>query len=135
MARVGLTDQALLEPGAGQQPGNANNQNTRQNPPGRNNPGTSGQGGNQPSANQPAQNNNKRSPGTSGQGGNQPSANPGGGPGPNRLPMTVTTQMYIGERWEVVFRHDALAVQAYTSAPLRHESYHVEFPPDAVWVF
>jgi iron(III) transport system ATP-binding protein len=59
----------------------------------------------------------------------------GGGPGPNRLPMTVTTQMYIGERWEVVFTHDALTVQAYTSAPLRHESYHVEFPPDAVWVF
>jgi iron(III) transport system ATP-binding protein len=59
----------------------------------------------------------------------------GGGPGPNRLPMTVTTQMYVGERWEVMFTSDALSVQAYTSAPLRHESYHVEFPPDAVWVF
>jgi len=59
----------------------------------------------------------------------------GGGPGPNRLPMTVTTQMYVGERWEVVFTRDDLTVQAYTSAPLRHESYHVEFPPDAVWVF
>jgi iron(III) transport system ATP-binding protein len=59
----------------------------------------------------------------------------GGGPGPNRLPMTVTTQMYIGERWEVVFTCEALTVQAYTTAPLRHESYHVEFPPEAVWVF
>jgi len=59
----------------------------------------------------------------------------GGGPGPNRLPMTVTTQMYLGERWEVVFTSEALTVQAYTSAPLRHESYHVEFPPEAVWVF
>jgi len=59
----------------------------------------------------------------------------GGGPGPNRLPMTVTTQMYIGERWEVVFACEGLTVQAYTSAPLRHESYHVEFPPEAVWVF
>src|SRR5438128_9596376 len=57
----------------------------------------------------------------------------GGGPGPNRLPMTVTTQMYVGERWEVVFTCEALTVQAYTTAPLRHESYHVEFPPDAVW--
>jgi len=59
----------------------------------------------------------------------------GGGPGPNRLPMTVTTQMYLGERWEIVFTSEALTVQAYTSAPLRHESYHVEFPPEAVWVF
>lgn len=59
----------------------------------------------------------------------------GGGPGPNRVPMTVTTQMYVGERWEVVFTRDALTVQAFTSAPLRHESYHVEFPPDAFWVF
>jgi len=31
-----------------------------------------------------------------------------------------------------VFTREGLA---YTSAPLRHESYHVEFPPDAFWVF
>ena len=59
----------------------------------------------------------------------------GGGPGVNRLPMKLSTQMYVGERWEVVFARDALTVRAYTSAPLRHESYHVEFPPDALWVF
>jgi iron(III) transport system ATP-binding protein len=59
----------------------------------------------------------------------------GGGPGPNRVPMTVATQMYVGERWEVVFTREGLNVLAYTSAPLRHESYHVEFPPDAFWVF
>ena len=59
----------------------------------------------------------------------------GGGPGPNRVPMTVATQMYVGERWEIVFTRDGLNVQAYTSAPLRHETYHVEFPPDAFWVF
>jgi len=59
----------------------------------------------------------------------------GGGPGANRLPMKLATQMYVGERWEVVFVREALTVRAYTSAPLRHESYHVEFPPDAVWVF
>ncbi|HEY7379088.1 MAG TPA: ABC transporter ATP-binding protein [Steroidobacteraceae bacterium] len=59
----------------------------------------------------------------------------GGGPGPNRLPMTIATQMYIGERWEVVFRRGDLTVHAYMSAPLRHESYHVEFPTDALWVF
>jgi iron(III) transport system ATP-binding protein len=59
----------------------------------------------------------------------------GGGPGPNRVPMTVATQMYVGERWEVVFTREGLNILAYTSAPLRDESYHVEFPPDAFWVF
>jgi hypothetical protein len=49
--------------------------------------------------------------------------------------MKLATQMYVGERWEVVFTRDALTVRAYTTAPLRHESYHVEFPPDALWVF
>jgi iron(III) transport system ATP-binding protein len=59
----------------------------------------------------------------------------GGGPGSNRLSMRLLTQMYVGERWEVVFVCEGLTVRAYTSAPLRHESYHLEFPPDALWVF
>ena len=59
----------------------------------------------------------------------------GGGPGPNRIPMTLKTQMYLGERWELVFIKDALSVRAYTSAPLKHEFYHVEFPPQALWIF
>ena len=59
----------------------------------------------------------------------------GGGPGPNRIPMTLKTQMYIGERWEILFVKDALAVRAYTSAPLKHEFYHAEFPSHALWIF
>ncbi len=59
----------------------------------------------------------------------------GGGPGPNRIQMKVATQMFLGERWEMVFVKDALTVRAYGSAPLRHESYHVEFPPEALWIF
>ena len=59
----------------------------------------------------------------------------GGGPGPNRLLMTLKTQMYLGERWELVFAKDALTVRAYATAPLRHEFYHVEFPSTALWVF
>jgi len=59
----------------------------------------------------------------------------GGGAGANRLPMTLAAQTCLGERWEVVFVRDELTVRAYTSAPLRHESYHVEFPPDDLWVF
>jgi iron(III) transport system ATP-binding protein len=59
----------------------------------------------------------------------------GGGPGPNRVLMALKTQMYIGERWELVFVKDAASVRAYTSAPLRHELYHVEFPAEALWIF
>ena len=59
----------------------------------------------------------------------------GGGPGPNRVLMGLKAQMFIGERWELVFVKDTLSVRAYTSAPLKHEFYHVEFPPAALWIF
>jgi len=59
----------------------------------------------------------------------------GGGPGPNRVLMGLKAQMFIGERCELVFVKDALSVRAYTSAPLKHEFYHVEFPPAALWIF
>ncbi len=59
----------------------------------------------------------------------------GGGPGPNRIPMTVKAQMYIGERWEVLFVKDALSVRTYMASPLKHEFYHVEFPAHALWIF
>jgi iron(III) transport system ATP-binding protein len=59
----------------------------------------------------------------------------GGGPGPNRMLMTVKAQMYIGERWELLFTKDELAVRTYVSAPLKHELYHVELPPQALWIF
>jgi iron(III) transport system ATP-binding protein len=59
----------------------------------------------------------------------------GGGPGANRIPMTLKTQMYIGERWELVFVKDELTVRTYMTAPLKHEFYHVEFPAHALWIF
>jgi iron(III) transport system ATP-binding protein len=62
----------------------------------------------------------------------------GGGPGANRIPMRLSAQMYLGERWELVFMHpsiEGLTVRTFATAPLRHDSYHVEFPPEALWVF
>ena len=59
----------------------------------------------------------------------------GGGPGMNRLAMTLQAQTYLGERWELTFVKDGLTVRAHAAAPLRHEHYHVEFPPDALWIF
>jgi len=59
----------------------------------------------------------------------------GGGPGANRILMALKAQMFIGERWEIVLAKDGVSVRAYTSAPLKHEFYHVEFPPSALWIF
>jgi iron(III) transport system ATP-binding protein len=59
----------------------------------------------------------------------------GGGPGPNRFPMMLKSQMFTGERWELLFVKDTLAVRAYASAPLKHQFYHAEFPPAALWIF
>jgi iron(III) transport system ATP-binding protein len=57
------------------------------------------------------------------------------GPGANRVAMTLKTQMYIGERWELVFVKDGASVRAYTPAPLADGLHHVEFPPSALWIF
>jgi iron(III) transport system ATP-binding protein len=59
----------------------------------------------------------------------------GGGPGANRILMSLKAQMFVGERWELLFVKDALTVRTYVSAPLKHELYHVEFPPHALWIF
>jgi iron(III) transport system ATP-binding protein len=59
----------------------------------------------------------------------------GGGPGPNRMLMGIKAQMYMGERWELLFTKDELAVRTYVAAPLKHEHYHVEFPSPALWIF
>jgi len=59
----------------------------------------------------------------------------GGGPGANRILMSLKAQMFVGERWELLFAKDALTVRTYVSAPLKHELYHVEFPPHALWIF
>src|ERR1043166_6552349 len=59
----------------------------------------------------------------------------GGGPGTNRIPMQLKAQMCLGDRWEMVFVKDSLTVRAYATIPLGHVDYHVEFPPDALWVF
>jgi iron(III) transport system ATP-binding protein len=59
----------------------------------------------------------------------------GGGPGNNRIPMRLAAQMFLGERWEFVFVRESLTVRAYASTPLRHESYHIEFPAADTWIY
>jgi iron(III) transport system ATP-binding protein len=56
-------------------------------------------------------------------------------PGPNRIPMALKTQMYLGERWEMVLARNALTVRAFADAPLAEGEHQVEFPAQALWVF
>lgn len=56
-------------------------------------------------------------------------------PGPNRLKMSLKAQMYLGERWELVFARENLTVRAYAAAPLEPGEHYVELPPEALWVF
>jgi iron(III) transport system ATP-binding protein len=59
----------------------------------------------------------------------------GDGPGPNRIPTNLTTQMYLGERWELVFARDGSIMRGYADEPLRPGPYHLELPPQALWIF
>jgi iron(III) transport system ATP-binding protein len=56
-------------------------------------------------------------------------------PGANCIAMTLATQMYLGERWEIVFKRDGLQVRTYAGAALREGEHYVEFPPEALWIF
>ncbi|MCP8937609.1 ABC transporter ATP-binding protein [Alsobacter sp. SYSU M60028] len=56
------------------------------------------------------------------------------GPGPNRLRMALTSEMYLGERYELVFKRDDLLVRTFATAKLPGGEHWLEFPPDALWV-
>jgi iron(III) transport system ATP-binding protein len=56
-------------------------------------------------------------------------------PGPNRIPMNLTTQLYLGERWELVFTRDDIMVRTYSLIRMKPGTYHVEFPAADLWVF
>lgn len=55
--------------------------------------------------------------------------------GPNRIRMELKTQMYLGERFELVFAHGERLVRAYAAAALAPGAHYVEFPPEDVWLF
>lgn len=57
------------------------------------------------------------------------------GAGANRIAMQLQPPMYLGERWELVFKRGDLVVRSYADAPLPPGEYFVEFPAEALWVF
>lgn len=56
-------------------------------------------------------------------------------PGPNRIPMNLTTQLYLGERWELLFARDSISVRTYALTRMKPGTYYIEFPPADLWVY
>ena len=56
-------------------------------------------------------------------------------PGENRLAAQLSTSMYLGDRWEHLFRVGDARVRAYGDAPLEGEMHWLEVPPQALWIF
>ncbi len=56
-------------------------------------------------------------------------------PGPNRMKLELKTQMYLGERYELVFALGKSLVRAYAERGLAEGAHYVEFPRDAFWIF
>jgi iron(III) transport system ATP-binding protein len=55
--------------------------------------------------------------------------------GDNRLRLALSTSMYLGDRWEHLFRMGEVALRAYGSEELDAGEYWLEFPPERLWVF
>jgi iron(III) transport system ATP-binding protein len=49
--------------------------------------------------------------------------------------MTISTQMYLGERWEIVFARGNLTLRARTTERLRPGNYFIELPAKDLWIF
>ncbi|AQS50923.1 lipase [Paenalcaligenes hominis] len=58
---------------------------------------------------------------------------------PNSLALNLSTSMYLGDKWEYVFRHTYedthTQLRAFGSKPLGPGRYFVEFPTKQLWVY
>ena len=57
------------------------------------------------------------------------------GPGDNRLPASLSTSMYLGDKWEHLFHVGDARVRAYGAGPLSAGSHWLEVPRQSFWVF
>jgi iron(III) transport system ATP-binding protein len=55
--------------------------------------------------------------------------------GENRLPMSLKSASYLGERWEYLLVACGLKVRVWGDKALAPGDYSVEFPPEALWIF
>jgi iron(III) transport system ATP-binding protein len=60
-----------------------------------------------------------------------------GSPQDNSLALPLLTSMYLGDRWEYLFRTqgDDFAIRAYGATLRDAEHCHLTFPADDVWIF
>ena len=56
------------------------------------------------------------------------------GPGPNRLKMTLAAEMYLGERYELLFKRGDLQVRTFSTTKLAGGDHWLEFPAPSLWV-
>jgi iron(III) transport system ATP-binding protein len=57
-----------------------------------------------------------------------------GGEG-NRIKLPLSTSMYLGDRWENLFRLGPTPLRAYTADELAPGEYWLEFPAERLWIF
>jgi iron(III) transport system ATP-binding protein len=57
------------------------------------------------------------------------------GPGENRLQPDLTTSMFLGDKWEHVFRLGATTLRAYGATMLERGKHWVELPRQDLWIF
>src|SRR5690349_8563476 len=57
------------------------------------------------------------------------------GPGENRLQLPLITSMYLGDRWEHLFRAGDLRLRAYGPVQLEPAPQWLEIPAGDLWVF
>ncbi|OZI72166.1 ABC transporter ATP-binding protein [Bordetella genomosp. 12] len=56
----------------------------------------------------------------------------------NHLDLPLTTSMYLGDRWEYLFRaggHEGLSLRAYGPQGREAGKYRLSLPADSLWVF
>jgi iron(III) transport system ATP-binding protein len=58
----------------------------------------------------------------------------GGGEG-NRIKLALSTSMYLGDRWENLFRLGPTPLRAYSAEELAPGEYWLEFPSERLWIF
>ena len=53
----------------------------------------------------------------------------------NRLRLPLSTSMYLGDKWEHLFRAGETPLRAYSAAELGPGEYWLDFPAERLWIF
>ena len=53
----------------------------------------------------------------------------------NGVQLPLVTSMYLGDRWECLFKAGDTSVRAYSRHRVDPGAYWLEMPPEKLWVF